>query len=484
MKKLLSFVLLNATAVTSGLYAQTSLTIYNGNFAVIRNSLELDLKEGINNVTYNDISYQLEPESVILRDKAGKQSLNILEQSYRNDPVSEGLLLKQFEGKELTFQTTEKDTPILITGKVIRSGYVMGRNWYNGSEAIIQTEKGIQFGLPGQVLFPNLGNDGNILKPELRWKLQSDTTAKVNAEIGYISYGLSWKADYNITLPEKSDTGSVSAWITMSNTSGRAYENATVSFIAGDVNKQRQRLQYDENDYSKSEIMYAPMAARLAVTQKAFDEFHYYNLPNAITLLNNETKQIEFIRADGVKVNTVYEVNSASSDSRNQNEEKRIETVSILRKINNKEENHLGMPFPGGNIRLYRENGTQLEFVGESNINHTPKNEEIKFYTGKAFDLIAESRIKEFASDSTTSSSLIKVKSQPWIQETIEFTLKNRKNEAATVELRENLRSNRKAQIKSSTVPYESVNASQILMKVDLKPDEEKTVEYIVYYTW
>ena len=36
----------------------------------------------------------------------GNHSLQILEQNYRNDPVSEPLLLSLFEGKTLDFQKT------------------------------------------------------------------------------------------------------------------------------------------------------------------------------------------------------------------------------------------------------------------------------------------------------------------------------------------------------------------------------------------
>jgi len=42
-----------------------------------------------------------------------------------------------------------------------------------------------------------------------------------------------------------------------------------------------------------------------AVTEKAFDEFHLYSLARPTTLLDRETKQVEFVRADGVKASTI-----------------------------------------------------------------------------------------------------------------------------------------------------------------------------------
>ena len=43
-----------------------SLTLYNDNFAVVRDTLQLTLKPGINQVRYQEITTQLEPDSVIL----------------------------------------------------------------------------------------------------------------------------------------------------------------------------------------------------------------------------------------------------------------------------------------------------------------------------------------------------------------------------------------------------------------------------------
>src|SRR5271169_4347172 len=77
------------------------LTIYNQNFAVVRVLIPLNLKVGENRVQFTDTTAYLEPSSVILRDPTGTRTLQILEQDYRADPVSEQLLLSLNEGKTL-----------------------------------------------------------------------------------------------------------------------------------------------------------------------------------------------------------------------------------------------------------------------------------------------------------------------------------------------------------------------------------------------
>jgi len=84
---------------------EPALTIYNQNFAVVRDMLTLDLERGVNQVRYAEATAHVEPDSVILRDAAGKHPLQILEQNYRATRVSQELLLSLFEGKTIDFET-------------------------------------------------------------------------------------------------------------------------------------------------------------------------------------------------------------------------------------------------------------------------------------------------------------------------------------------------------------------------------------------
>src|SRR6266700_2327974 len=83
-----------------------ALTLYNQNFAVVRQPVALDLQEGQNNVRYSETTAHLEPDSVMLRDPSGVHRLQILEQNYRNDAVTEARLLSAYEGKEIEFEVT------------------------------------------------------------------------------------------------------------------------------------------------------------------------------------------------------------------------------------------------------------------------------------------------------------------------------------------------------------------------------------------
>jgi len=97
-------VVASAVLAAGAFAAEPALTIYNQDFAVVRDSVPLDLKQGVNRVSFNDMTAHVEPDSVMLRDPAGVQALQILEQNYRSDPISQELLLNLYEGKTIDFQ--------------------------------------------------------------------------------------------------------------------------------------------------------------------------------------------------------------------------------------------------------------------------------------------------------------------------------------------------------------------------------------------
>ena len=205
-----------------------ALTIYNGNFALVREYIPLELTSGVNALSFTEVTSHLEPDSVILRDPSEQRSLQVLEQNYRADPVSQELLLSLYEGKTIDFLVQRGEHQETIKGKIIRSGYVPSMVRYGQyqqpaySQPIIEVDGVLRFGLPGQPLFPALTGD-TILKPTLNWQLRTDKPGALRAELAYITSGMTGKP-YNLVAPEKGDTMDLVGWVTMTNTSGRSFE--------------------------------------------------------------------------------------------------------------------------------------------------------------------------------------------------------------------------------------------------------------------
>ena len=495
-----AFALTALSTLSAG--AQPALTIYNQNFAVVRDAVPLDLKPGVNNVRFTETTAHLEPDSVILRDPQGKMNLQVLEQNYRNDPISQELLLSMFEGKTIEFLVNSPNEPSkIVSGKVIRSGYAVhaqaamqryGQSYAMAqysmaggtAQPIIEVDGKLRFSLPGQPLFPQLGGD-TILKPTIDWKINADKAGKLNAELAYVTGGMSWEADYNVVAPENSDLIEFVGWVTMDNQSGKTFENAKIKLMAGDVSK----IQPGEAD-----AMYAMGRAEMAksavapVTEKAFEDYHLYSLPRPTTLHDAETKQVEFLHAANVQSQKVYVYDGMkidwpryrgySMENMRNNQEMGVESdskVAMMREFKNSEANHLGMPLPKGRVRFYKQdNDKQLEFTGENVIDHTPQDETLRIYTGNAFDLVGERRRTNYKLDTSKNCA----------DESVEITLRNHKKEAVEIRVAEHLFRWFTWEITEKSDPFEKTNAQMIEFRAQLKPDEEKTLRYTAHYSW
>jgi hypothetical protein len=440
---------------------------------------------------------------VILRDPEGRVALTVLEQSYRADTISQALLLSLYEGREIEFLVRDsegREHP--VRGRVVRSGYVPNygagsrygqqfvarQNSMGGAQGagqpIVEVDGKLRFSLPGQPVFPALSDDA-ILEPTLSWTLHSPRAAELDAELSYVTGGMSWQAAYNLVAPEHGDTLELVGWVTIDNQSGTAFEQASIKLLAGDVSKlEQQQL----GDAQPAVRMLASELAAPEVTEKSFDEFHLYTLPRATTLRNRETKQVEFARARAVRSTTFYVYDGAAvgQQYRGWNAEmirnnpdygtQSNPKVWVMREFENSEANGLGIALPRGLTRFYRRDDAdgRLEFTGENLIDHTPRNETVRIYTGNAFDVVGERTRTDFSRDERLRS----------MEEAFEIRLRNRKQEAVEVRIAERLYRWVNWELLEQSHEHRRTEAQRIELRVGVPPDGETVVTYRVRYTW
>jgi hypothetical protein len=349
---------------------------------------------------------------------------------------------------------------------------------------VIEVNGQLRFTLPGTPVFPSLTDD-SILKPRLEWSLTTDKPGKFPAEFSYITGGMSWEADYNIVAPDKGDIVDVVGWVTMDNQTGKTFENARIKLMAGDVNKIQPGM--NGAKVSLMAMARAPEAAGPAVTEKAFDEYHLYTLERATTLRDRETKQVEFIHGDSVTAKQIYIYDGAKIDVNRYNwgwENIRNDhsygtesnpKIWVMREFVNSQANHLGMPLPKGRVRFYRRNDDgQIEFTGENVIDHTPRDETVRMYTGNAFDLTGERRRIDYLVEPKKTSAT----------ESFEIKVRNHKKEAVNVRVVEHLYRSMNWDIASNSADYKKTDARTIEFPITIPPDGEKVVNYTAHYSW
>jgi hypothetical protein len=146
-----------------------------------------------------------------------------------------------------------------------------------------------------------------------------------------------------------------------------------------------------------------------------------------------------------------------------------------MEEFKNSDTNHLGLPLPKGKLRFYRgDTDGHLEFVGENTIDHTPKDETIRVYTGNAFDVVGERKRTNFHVES----------SQHWMDESFELRVRNHKKEAVNVRVVEHLYRSINWKLADQSHPSRKMDAQTVEFPVSVAADGEAVVTYTVHYSW
>lgn len=406
----------NAAAVTSTVADQRSLsiTIYNSNLGLVKDQREIELPKGNSELRFMDVATSIIPASVSIRSLSGKSDFYVQEQNYEYDLLSPQKLLDKYVGKEVLLyqknQYSEREETVRAT--------LLSNN--NGPIFRIGNE--ITYGHPGRIIFPGVP-ENLISRPTLVWLLENGNQKKQRVEAAYLTGGITWRADYVLTLNEKDDQADLGGWVTIINNSGASYNNSSIKLVAGDLNRVREEVAYDRA--YKTAMQTAMPAQAQQFKEEGLFEYHIYTLQRPSTIKENQSKQISLLHAEKVPVKKELLLAGAPYyyQSAYRGEIDKKQKVGVYLELENRERNHLGMPFPKGTVRVYKQDRDKaLQFVGEDSIDHTAKDEKIRIKMGEAFDVVAERKQSDW-----------KKKAQDTYEAAYEIVVRNHKKEKVTV---------------------------------------------------
>jgi hypothetical protein len=341
----------------------------------------------------------------------------------------------------------------------------------------------IEIGPAGRLILPSLP-EGLILKPQLEWLVNTTKAGQHKTEISYLANQLTWSCNYVALLSSKDTEIDLTGWVTVTNNSGTSFKNAGLKLVAGDVNLVKE--QQAGYALGKTMRMMDEAQATPQFQQKELFEYKLYSLQRKTDLGNNETKQIELISAknvlskkvfiyDGLSDQWRYWYNNYSYRAQGSFGQESNKKVGVFVTFKNEEKAGLGIALPKGKVRVYkRDDDGKEQFIGEDEIDHTPKDEEIKLYLGNAFDIVGERAQKDFRV----------VVSGHVVDETFEIKVRNHKSEPVEVLVYEHPWRWNEWDITKSSASWEKVDQSTIKFPVKLKKDEEKTITYTIRYNW
>lgn len=448
------------------------LTVYNGGFALVRDTRGMTFKEGVNSIEVADVAAKIDPTSVLFAALTAPNSVSILEQNYQYDLISPDNILNKSVGQRVTFTSFDSN------GKPYTQSGVLLAPPANGGVVVKMDDGSMALHPQGQVSLQKMP-DGLHPKPTLNWLLKSDRAGDQDAQISYITDGIGWKADY-VALVNKDDTAlDLTGWVTLDNRCGATYSDAKLTLMAGDVRRAR----------PAPEMMMAGIVdraeAKSQFEEKSFFEYHMYTMERPTTIRDNETKQLSLLSASGAAVTKemIYDGRKqwwsnwwydgrmdfnpgGGYDTSNDHK------VNVVLEVKNSKENHMGMPLPKGRIRVYKLDDTGAQqFIGEDNIDHTPKDEKIRLYIGDAFDVVGDYKRTDF-----------KKISERVIEETFQVNVRNHKETAVTVKAIDHVWSDWK--VTSSSAKFVKKDAHTIEFPVKVPANGETEVTYTIRTKW
>lgn len=405
-----------AAAPTSRAEApELGVTIYANNLALVRDVRTLDLTRGRQRVEFKDVSASIRPETVSL----SASGVQIVEQNFDFDLLTPAKLMEKAVGSQVVLVRTNpgdgKEMRETATVLSVNDGVVLRI----GDRIEVLRDDGA----PTRVIFDKIPENLRA-RPTLSVTVESEHPGARRATLSYLTRGLSWKADYVALFDEPKGALDLQGWVTLTNNSGTAYKDARTSLVAGAVQTESGDEE-DDGDVRPQPYRrggFVAKAGQEVSSQGRVGDVYVYPLARRTTIAENQTKQVSFLEAQGVKARKAYHYGVGGFASLQQPAH-----ADVVLEFVNSGAGGLGAPLPAGVVRVYmRDASGEPKFIGENRIDHTPQGSELVIKTGEAFDV-------------TVQPTVVKQESagQNRTRYTMTYLLKNARTEAATVELRQ-----------------------------------------------
>ena len=344
--------------------------------------------------------------------------ITIVEQNFDYDLLTPAKLMEKAVGRQVTIvrtnpgngqQVTETATVLSVNdGVVLKIG--------DRIEVLRDDD------VPTRVIFDKVPENLRA-QPTLSVTVDAAEAGPRLATLSYLTTGLSWKADYVALFDETAGKLDLQGWITLDNQSGTAFVNAQTQLVAGDVHLADGAQPQPDSDASVS-----AGAESDSGPGRQLGDNHIYSLPQPTTIAQNQTKQVGFLKADGVSAHKVYQYKAGGFQS--------LQTpahAAVMIDFMNSAGAGLAAGLPAGTLRVYeRDAAGQPKFVGENAITHTPQGSELAVKIGDAFDVTVQPTVvsqKAFSGDNLTR--LLRT------HYSLAYLIRNARDEPVTVELRQ-----------------------------------------------
>jgi hypothetical protein len=437
----------------------TAVTVYNDNLALVKERRKLNLPAGAVRLSLRDVSAQLQAETALLRAVTGKP-ISLIEQNFDFDLLTPQKLLDKYVGREVTVIRTNPSTGAETREKAT----VLAA----GQGTVLRFADRIETGAPGRIAYDSV--PANLRdRPTLSVLFDGAGANGQTLELSYLTGGMSWKADYVAELAADGKSLDLSGWVTLTNSSGASYENATLQLVAGSVNRVINQQPMTLGKMARSEMMDRAVATP---REESLSDFHLYTFDRPTTVAENQTKQLALLSASNVPAEREYLL--AGSDyyymGRYESLGEKLKPAIFL--IFQNRNGQMGKPLPAGTVRAYaRDSQGAAQFVGEDHIEHTAKNETVRLRLGEAFDITADRKQTSYKRISDHIN-----------ENAYNIVIRNAKSEPVTVKVQEPVPGD--WEIIQQNYKHVKENAHTAVWNITIPPEGRATLEYTARVKW
>ena len=446
MKKLLIAIfalnILLAQEVES-IQTNRTLTIYKDSFAIIKEPILWNLKDGKNITFFNNLSPNIVFDSPLLNIQGvevGSQTLN-----------------KNFYS---TDSYLKKNIGSLVEVKPINDSVVQGALLdINSSSISINTNKGLIIFQRSRVEYISLKSKQvqNKFTPQISWEIFSEGLDSITAELTYLSSGFSWKPVYKLQLSDSDSTAALSI-------DAEVVNGSNMNLLGVDIKVVEGLVPVGSSSKARNMPMVASRGMTMSEKTKELGDFYIFDLGTNLNLRALETIQFPLMPKTEIGYEKKYIFKNSERDQKD-------EPLSIEISFQNSKANNLELPLPSGVIYLYEKNmNGELSFIGKNSLSQLYKGGNAVLDAGKAFDIIGKRRILNFDRQNNSEES------------TISLQIMNTSNEPIKVKAIEKIVGD--WVIKESSSMYIKDDASTIYFPLEIQPNSSELITYTYRKEW
>ncbi len=392
---------------------RVSLTVYNQNIALVEDVRNLNVPAGRSRQEFPGVSASIRPETVGLSGRG----LSVVEQNFDYDLLTPGKLMESAVGGDIGIVRTNPGSGVQETERARVLAANQGVVLQIGNRIEVLRDDGV----PTRVIFDRVPQNLRP-RPTLSVTLDAEGAGRRETTLSYLTSGLAWKADYVARFDEKAGKLDLTGWVTITNNSGATFSNAQTRVVAGDINL------VNQGGYNPRQVRAGAVRGNGTQSggQGALADVYVYPLPEAVTVANNQTKQVGLLDAVGVPASKryLYVANGFQTA-----EEPSAAEVGV---IFSNASGSAARALPAGVMRVYvKDEAGEPRFIGEDQVDHAPAGSEIVITTGEAFDVTVQPRL-------VSSAAAPKSSYYRWrTRYAMEYTVRNARSQPVTVEVRQ-----------------------------------------------